>query len=73
VRAELLASDKECAENVTIVDLVRNDIGRSSTVRTGGGITAPSVPQEELEEVRLKAAVLLAVLGAWNRAYTRSN
>jgi len=35
-----------------------------STVGTGGGITALSVPQEELEEVRLKAAALLAVLGA---------
>ena len=34
-----------------------------STVGTGGGITALSIPQEELEEVRLKAAALLAVLG----------
>jgi len=64
MRAELLASDKECAENLTIVDHLRNDIGRISTVGTGGGITALSIPQEELEEVRLKAATFLAVLGA---------
>lgn len=35
-----------------------------STVGTGGGITALSDPQEELEEVHLKAAALLRVLGA---------
>ncbi|MEP6479406.1 MAG: anthranilate synthase component I family protein [Rhodoglobus sp.] len=35
-----------------------------STVGSGGGITALSVPVEELEEVRIKAAALLAVLGA---------
>ncbi|CAN5133227.1 hypothetical protein BH09ACT5_BH09ACT5_13190 [soil metagenome] len=35
-----------------------------STIGTGGGITALSVPEEELAEVRLKAAVLLEVLGA---------
>jgi anthranilate/para-aminobenzoate synthase component I len=35
-----------------------------STVGTGGGITALSVPAEELEETRVKAAALLAVLGA---------
>jgi para-aminobenzoate synthetase component 1 len=34
-----------------------------ATVGTGGGITALSVPEEELDEVRLKAAALLAVLG----------
>lgn len=33
-------------------------------IGTGGGITALSVPEEELAEVRLKAAALLAVLGA---------
>jgi para-aminobenzoate synthetase component I len=33
-----------------------------ATVGTGGGITAMSVPEEELDEVRLKAAALLAVL-----------
>ena len=38
--------------------------GEGATVGTGGGITALSVPQEELEETRLKAAALLRVLGA---------
>jgi para-aminobenzoate synthetase component I len=33
-----------------------------ATVGSGGGITALSVPEEELDEVRLKAAALLAVL-----------
>lgn len=32
-------------------------------VGSGGGITALSVPEEELDEVKLKAAVLLRVLG----------
>jgi len=35
-----------------------------ATVGTGGGITALSVPAEELAEIKLKAAALLAVLGA---------
>ena len=35
-----------------------------ATVGTGGGITALSVPTEELDEVKLKAAALLAVLAA---------
>ena len=35
-----------------------------STIGTGGGITALSVPSEELDEARLKAAALLRVLGA---------
>ena len=35
-----------------------------ATVGTGGGITALSVPEEELDEVKLKAAALLSVLGA---------
>ncbi|NYF10982.1 anthranilate synthase component 1 [Leifsonia sp. AK011] len=35
-----------------------------STVGTGGGITALSVPEEELAEAKLKARVLLQVLGA---------
>jgi para-aminobenzoate synthetase component I len=35
-----------------------------ATVGSGGGVTALSVPQEELAEVRLKAAALLRVLGA---------
>ncbi|MBC7590757.1 MAG: anthranilate synthase component I family protein [Salinibacterium sp.] len=34
-----------------------------ATVGSGGGITALSVPVEELAEVKLKAAALLAVLG----------
>jgi len=34
-----------------------------STIGTGGGITALSVPDEELAEAHLKAAVLLDVLG----------
>ena len=37
---------------------------RGATVGAGGGITALSVPQEELEEVRIKARALLDVLGA---------
>jgi len=37
---------------------------RGCTVGTGGGITALSVPGEELAEAKLKAAALLAVLGA---------
>lgn len=36
--------------------------GESATVGTGGGITALSVPNEELEETKLKARALLAVL-----------
>ncbi|MGV8852186.1 MAG: anthranilate synthase component I family protein [Rhodoglobus sp.] len=36
---------------------------RGSTIGAGGGITALSVPTEELAEVKLKAAALLAVLG----------
>jgi anthranilate synthase component 1 len=35
-----------------------------STIGAGGGITALSVPAEELEEVRIKAASLLAAIGA---------
>ena len=35
-----------------------------ATVGAGGGITALSVPEEELAEVKLKAAALLRVLGA---------
>ena len=36
---------------------------RGATVGSGGGITALSVPEEELAEVRLKAAALLRALG----------
>jgi len=35
---------------------------RGATIGTGGGITALSVPREELAEAKLKAAALLAVL-----------
>ena len=38
-----------------------------STVGTGGGITALSVPEEELAEAKLKAAALLTVLGVVER------
>ncbi|MET4782321.1 aminodeoxychorismate synthase component I [Glaciihabitans sp. UYNi722] len=38
--------------------------GEGATIGTGGGITALSVPEEELDEVHLKVAALLAVLGA---------
>jgi anthranilate synthase component 1 len=35
-----------------------------ASVGAGGGITALSVPEEELAEAKLKAAALLTVLGA---------
>ncbi|MCU1543665.1 MAG: aminodeoxychorismate synthase component [Microbacteriaceae bacterium] len=37
---------------------------RGASLGTGGGITALSVPADELDEMHLKAAALLAVLGA---------
>lgn len=40
--------------------------GEGCTIGTGGGITALSVPEEELAEARVKAAALLRVLGANN-------
>jgi anthranilate synthase component 1 len=36
---------------------------RGATIGTGGGITALSVPIEEIAEARLKAAALLSALG----------
>jgi para-aminobenzoate synthetase component 1 len=45
-----------------IRSIVLDDDG--ATIGAGGGITADSVPAEELAEVKLKAAALLAVLGA---------
>ncbi len=38
--------------------------GSGASVGAGGGITALSVPEEELAEAKLKAVALLAVLGA---------
>jgi anthranilate/para-aminobenzoate synthase component I len=46
---------------MVIRSIVIDDEG--CTVGTGGGITALSVPAEEVAETRLKAAALLAVLG----------
>ena len=39
-----------------------------ATVGSGGGITALSVPEEELDEVKLKAGALLRVLGVTEEA-----
>ncbi len=47
---------------MTIRTIVLDAAG--ATVGTGGGITALSVPSEELAEAKLKAAALLAALGA---------
>jgi anthranilate/para-aminobenzoate synthase component I len=41
-----------------------------ATVGSGGGITALSIPEEELDEVKLKAAALLRVLGVGGPAAT---
>ncbi|WP_348787770.1 aminodeoxychorismate synthase component I [Leifsonia sp. NPDC080035] len=38
-------------------------LGGTATVGAGGGITALSVPEEELEEVRVKAAALFRAVG----------
>jgi para-aminobenzoate synthetase component 1 len=46
---------------MTIRTIVLDAAG--ATVGTGGGITALSVPSEELAEAKLKAAALLAALG----------
>ncbi len=47
---------------MTIRSIVIDRAG--ATIGTGGGITALSVPEDELEETRLKAAALLEALGA---------
>jgi len=44
LRAELLGSDKERAENLMIVDLMRNDIGRVAAL---GSVSVPSLLQIE--------------------------
>ncbi|HWM33464.1 MAG TPA: anthranilate synthase component I family protein [Pseudolysinimonas sp.] len=46
---------------MTIRSIVLDD--RGASIGTGGGITALSVPGEEVAEARLKAAALLAALG----------
>lgn len=46
---------------MTIRSIVLDE--RGATIGTGGGITALSVPDEEIAEARLKAAALLAALG----------
>jgi para-aminobenzoate synthetase component 1 len=46
---------------MTIRSIVLDEGG--ATIGTGGGITALSVPAEEIAEARLKAAALLTALG----------
>jgi len=47
---------------MTIRSIVLSPYG--ATIGTGGGITALSIPDEELAEIKLKAEVLLRALGA---------
>ncbi len=47
VAGELLASEKDCAENVMIVDLLRNDLSRLSVP---GGVSVPELFQVERYE-----------------------
>lgn len=56
-----LGSDGRVDLAMTIRSIVIDE--RGATVGAGGGITALSVPTEELAEVQLKAAALLAALG----------
>ncbi|PWJ63282.1 anthranilate synthase component 1 [Rathayibacter iranicus NCPPB 2253 = VKM Ac-1602] len=56
-----LGSDGSLDLAMTIRTLVLD--GERARLGTGGGITALSVPEEEVEETRLKARALLAVLG----------
>jgi anthranilate synthase component 1 len=51
---------------MTIRSIVLDEHG--ATVGAGGGITALSVPEDELAEARLKAAALLAALGVQDAA-----
>lgn len=57
-----LGSDGALELAMTIRSIVID--AERSTVGAGGGITALSVPEREVEEVRWKARALLAVLGA---------
>lgn len=50
--------------SVVIRSIVLDPATRIASIGVGGGITASSVPLEELDEIRTKAAALLAVLGA---------
>jgi anthranilate/para-aminobenzoate synthase component I len=54
--------------SVVIRSIVLDRAARTARIGVGGGITASSVPLEELEEIRTKAAALLAVLGAGGQA-----
>ena len=59
-----LGADGACDMNVMIrtASLVRSGAGWDVEVRSGGAITIDSVPSEELEETRHKAAALRAAL-----------
>ena len=57
-----LGSDGRVDLAMTIRSIVLDE--RGATIGAGGGITALSVPHEELAEAKLKAAALLAALGA---------
>lgn len=59
-----LGADGACDLNVMIrtASLVRSGAGWDVEVRSGGAITIDSVPSEELEETRHKAAALRAAL-----------
>ena len=57
-----LALDGSVDLAMVIRSIVLTDAG--ATIGTGGGITALSVPVDEVEETRIKAAALLAALGA---------
>lgn len=57
-----LGRDGRVDLGMTIRSIVLDSDG--ATIGTGGGITAGSVPEEELAEAKLKADALLRVLGA---------
>ncbi len=56
-----LSSDGGAELAMTIRSIVLDD--RGATIGAGGAITSLSVPEEELAEVKLKAAALLTALG----------